>query len=84
MYYITQSTIITGPIEFNIGLTNVDTRLKQRCIHLYTSTSTSFVSFQLPHSDSLGINPLGFFMKEVQDAASYKRMLFSVRLQAAG
>ena len=47
-----------------------------------TSTSTSVVSFQSnaqpsyhplqpPHSDDLGINLLGFFMKEVQDAASY-------------
>ena len=47
-----------------------------------TSTSTSVVLFQsiiqpshqlfqLPQSDGLGINPLGFFMKEVQDAASY-------------
>ena len=34
MYYITQSTIITSPIGFNIGLTNVDTRLKQRCINV--------------------------------------------------
>ena len=33
MYYITQSTIITSPIGFNIGLTNVDARLKQRCIN---------------------------------------------------
>ena len=30
---ITQSTIITIPIGFNIGLTNVDARLKQRCIN---------------------------------------------------
>ena len=47
-----------------------------------TSTSASVVSFQSiaqpfyqpfqpPHSDGLGINPLGFFMKEVQDAGSY-------------
>ena len=42
------------------------------------STSTSVVSFQsiaqpssALHSDDLGTNPLGFFMKEVQDAASY-------------
>ena len=34
MYYITQSTIITSPIGFNIGLTNVDARLKQRCINV--------------------------------------------------
>ena len=33
MYYITQPTIITSSIGFNIGLTNVDTRLKQRCIN---------------------------------------------------
>ena len=31
---ITQSTIITSPIGFNIGLTNVDDRLKQRCINV--------------------------------------------------
>ena len=30
---ITQSTIITSPTGFNIGLTNVDARLKQRCIN---------------------------------------------------
>ena len=47
-----------------------------------TSTSTSVVLFQSiaqpsyqpfqpPHSDGLGINPSRFFMKEVQDAASY-------------
>ena len=29
---ITQSTVITSPIGFNIGLTNIDARLKQRCI----------------------------------------------------
>ena len=37
MYYITQSTIITSPIGFNIGLTNVDTRLKQRCINVVST-----------------------------------------------
>ena len=31
---ISQSTIITSPIGFNIGLTNVNTRLKQRCINV--------------------------------------------------
>ena len=31
---ITQSTVITSPIGFNIGLTNVDARLKQRCINV--------------------------------------------------
>ena len=47
-----------------------------------TSTPTSFVSiqsiagpsyqlFQSSHSDGLGINLQGFFMKEVQDTASY-------------
>ena len=47
-----------------------------------TSTSTSVVSFQSiaqpsyqpfqpPHSNGLGINPLGLFMKVVQDATSY-------------
>ena len=29
---ITQSTIINSPIGFNVGLTDVDARLKQRCI----------------------------------------------------
>ena len=37
MYYITQSTIITSPIGFNIGLTNVDTRLKQLCINVVST-----------------------------------------------
>ena len=37
MYYITQSTIITSLIGFNIGLTNVDTRLKQRCINVVST-----------------------------------------------
>ena len=32
---ITQSTIITSPIGFNIGLTNIDARLKQRCATLF-------------------------------------------------
>ena len=31
---ISQSTIITSPIGFNIALTNVDARLKQRCINV--------------------------------------------------
>ena len=34
---ITQSTIITNPIGFNIGLTNFDTRLKQRCINVVST-----------------------------------------------
>ena len=34
---ITQSTIITSPIGFNIGLTNVDTRLKQLCINVVST-----------------------------------------------
>ena len=37
MYYITQSTINTSPIGFNIGLTKVDTRLKQRCINVVSA-----------------------------------------------
>ena len=37
MYYITQSTIITSPIGFNIGLTNINTRLKQRCINVVST-----------------------------------------------
>ena len=31
---ISQSTIITSPIGFNIALTNVEARLKQRCINV--------------------------------------------------
>ena len=31
---ISQSTIITSPIGFNIALTNLDTRLKQHCINV--------------------------------------------------
>ena len=31
---ISQSTIITSPIGFNIALTNVDARLKQHCINV--------------------------------------------------
>ena len=31
---ILQPTIITSPIELNIALTNVDARLKQRCINV--------------------------------------------------
>ena len=34
---ITQSTIITSPIGFNKGLTNVDARLKQHCINVVPS-----------------------------------------------
>ena len=34
---ITQSTIITSPIGFNIGLTNIDARLKQRCINVVSA-----------------------------------------------
>ena len=37
MYYVTQSAIITSPIGFNIGLTNVDTRLKQLCINVVST-----------------------------------------------
>ena len=44
MYYITQSTIITSLIGFNIGLTNVDTRLKQRCINVVSTSGTDVVS----------------------------------------
>ena len=31
---ISQSAIFTSPIGFNIALTNVDARLKQRCINV--------------------------------------------------
>ena len=44
MYYITQSTIITSLIGFNIGLINVDTRLKQRCINVVPTSGTDVVS----------------------------------------
>ena len=40
---ITQSTIITSLIGFNIGLINVDARLKQRCINV-VSTLCNVVS----------------------------------------
>ena len=44
MYYITQSTIITSLIGFNIGLTNVDTRLKQHYINVVSASGTDVVS----------------------------------------
>ena len=58
------------------------TELAAKTTMQYPSTSTSVVLFQSiaqpsyqpfqpPHSDGLGINLLGFFMKEVQDTASY-------------
>ena len=34
---ISQSTIITSPIGFNIALTNIDARLKQRCINVVST-----------------------------------------------
>ena len=46
---ITQSTIVTGPIGFNIGLTNVNARLSnvvstlyQRCVTLFRRCVTLF------------------------------------------
>ena len=39
---ISQSTIITSPIGFNIALTNVDARLKQRCINVVPKLSNVF------------------------------------------
>ena len=36
---ITQSNFITSPIGFNKGLTNVDARLKQRCINVVPTLS---------------------------------------------
>ena len=43
MYWtISQSTIITSPTGFNIALTNVDARLKQRCIKLLQRCVTLF------------------------------------------
>ena len=39
---ISQSTIITSPIGFNIGLTNVDARLKQRCINVVSTFCNVF------------------------------------------
>ena len=58
------------------------TELAAKTTMQYPSTSTSVVLFQSiaqpsyqppqpPYSDGLDINPLGFFVKEVQDAASY-------------
>ena len=60
------------------------TELAAKTTMQYPSTSTStlvlsfqsiaqpsYQPFQPPHSDGLGINPLEFFMKEVQDVASY-------------
>ena len=41
---ITQSTIITSPIGFDIGLTNVDARLKQRCFDIVSTSGTDVVS----------------------------------------
>ena len=35
--YLHQILIITSPIEFNITLTYVDARLKQRCINVVTT-----------------------------------------------
>ena len=37
-------TIITSLIGFNIGLTNVDTRLKQLCINVVSTSGTDVVS----------------------------------------
>ena len=36
---ISQSTIVTTPIGFNIALTNVNARLKQRCINVVPTLS---------------------------------------------
>ena len=36
---VSQSTVITSPIEFNIAFTNVDARLKQRCINVIPTLS---------------------------------------------
>ena len=36
---ISQSTVITSPIGFNIALTNVEARLKQRCINVVPTLS---------------------------------------------
>ena len=42
---ITQSSIITSPIGFNIGLTNVDARLKERCINVVPTLCNVFSTF---------------------------------------
>ena len=59
---ISQSTIITSPIGFNIGLTNVDTRLKQRCINVVSTSGTDVVStlcnVENPTSDFVSFSTL--------------------------
>ena len=60
MYYITQSTIITSPIGFNIGLTNVNTRLKQRCFDVVSGTeyrTSDFVSFSTSDQRYFNVDP---------------------------
>ena len=51
---ISQSTIITSPIGFNMALTYVDAKLKQRCINVIPTLcnvenpTSDFVSFSTP------------------------------------
>ena len=57
---ITQSTIITSPIGFNIGLTNVNTRLKQRCFDVVSGTeyrTSDFVSFSTSDQRYFNVDP---------------------------
>ena len=69
-------------LEFNSNDRPTEQAAKTTMQYPTTSTSTLVVSFQSiaqpsyqpfqpPHSDGLDINLLGFFIKEVQDAASY-------------
>ena len=71
MYHITQSTINTSPIGFNIGLANVDTRLKQRCINVVSTllqrrsltlcnvenSTSDFVSFSTSDQRYFNVDP---------------------------
>ena len=69
-------------LEFNSNDRPTELAAKTTMQYPPTSTYTSIVLFQSiaqpsyqpfqpPHLDGLGINPLGFFMKEVQDAGLY-------------
>ena len=76
------SKIRMQSLEFNSNDRSTELGAKTTMQYPSTSTSTSvmlfqsiaqpfYQSFQPLHSDGLGINPLGFFLKEVQEAASY-------------
>ena len=74
--------IQTQSLEFDSNDRPTELAAKTTMQYPSTSTSTlvlsfqsiaqpSYQPFQPPHSDGLGINPREFFVKEVQDAASY-------------